>query len=93
MKYLYTLLFLLLFMASCGNYRIDWRPDFYIADYQTSSIVNENGIRVYADSPQFNDFACLGRSKVIELMQLLMQTDLPREDKERILREVQKVYR
>jgi len=93
MKYFSLSLFLLLFIASCGNYRINFNPDFYVADFQNQSIVNENGIVVYTDTPQFSNFACMSKQKIVELMQHLMQTDLPREDKERIVREVQKIYR
>lgn len=93
MNYFLAFVFLSLLLISCGSQRITFNPDFFMPDYRTRSIVNEMGFRVYADEERFNQFACMSHQKVIELMQLLMQTEAPIEDKQKALDQVNKLLK
>jgi hypothetical protein len=45
--------------------------DFFIGDYKNGQIINHVGDHISANSPEFNDYACLNKEKVKGLKALL----------------------
>ena len=72
------LLLTLSFASSCQT-GIKWNPDFYAGDYQSESIVNEQGTQVFATEEKFNEFGCLHRDQIKELREILRRAKVPKE--------------
>ncbi len=94
MKISISSLILLLFITlSCGHYEgINFDPDFYVANSLDGTITNERGESVSCYNPSFDNFACMTKSKVVELMQILMTAEIPTDKKELIIEKVRKLY-
>jgi len=85
-------LIILLFFISCGTSRIKFDPNFYVASHIDMTIMSETGHIIYAYEPQFSGFACMTKAQIVELMQLLMQTDIPKAEKKLILDKAMKLF-
>ena len=59
-----------------------WNPDFAIADYENQRIVKEDGTAIYADEIEFNQYACLNKSKIIELNSILRRARIYKQEKD-----------
>jgi hypothetical protein len=80
------LLLLIVVAASCSHEGIDWNPDFYVGDSHNQQIINEEGITIMCDQPEFNKYACLSEDKVKELIEILTNAEIPLALKEKILK-------
>jgi len=81
---------ILFLLASCQQ-GIKFHPDFYIGDYQNERIVNENNIEVFSYEESFNDFACMHKTKVKELAEILKRARIPKEVKANSIKYLQSV--
>lgn len=80
------ILTLVILTSSCG--RIKWDPNFFVSDYINSAIVDRNGVVVYTDTPEFNNYACLSIDKIMELNEILIRARLPKNVKRRLKRKL-----
>ncbi len=71
-------------LLSCQG--IVFNPDWHVGDSALMAIVPESGPIVHADEPYFNEFACMHKSKVSELKEILLKARMPRNDKLMLLR-------
>jgi hypothetical protein len=60
----------LLISAKCDR-AIKFDPDWHVGDSLQESIVNERNEVVMCFEPAFNDFSCMHKNKVCELVKIL----------------------
>lgn len=83
---------LLLLLAGCYT-GITFNPDFHIGDYERGGITGEDGVTIYADDPQFNQWACLHVTKVEELKTILQKAKIPKRKRHLFLKQLELIKR
>jgi len=78
-------LLMMLLVTSCQT-GISWRPDFFVGDYETETIVNEDGITVYSNEILFNEYGCLHKDQIKELREILRKAKIPKKNDKDISR-------
>ena len=68
------------FLVSCGA---TFNPDWHVGDYLGEQLVSATGHTVPADTPEFNDYACMHTNKVIQLKNLFKRYNIKLERKGR----------
>lgn len=64
-------------VVSCGGKQVEYDPYFFATDHTTQSIVSEDGMTVYADSPEFDSYVCAHHLKISELANILAVAKVP----------------
>jgi hypothetical protein len=59
------------FAEGCRSTRIAFTPHFYVGDFEKEGITNAKGETVLANDPFFNEFGCLHKEEIKELLRVL----------------------
>jgi hypothetical protein len=94
LKILLTLLALLTILSasSCGR-RIKFNPDAHRANHNIEAIVNERQEVIYCYEPYFSEFACMHKTKWIELRELLQNSPIEEPLKQKLIRHIDVVFK
>lgn len=80
---LIKLLVLLSLLSSCGSdHKVNWKPNPFVGDAQNASIINSDGLRIYAEDPLFNDYTCFEKKDILLLAANLQYARIPDRYKE-----------
>jgi hypothetical protein len=75
--------------SKCGtSARPKFDPDAYRANHTLEAIVNEDEVIVYADDEKFSEFACMHKSKWVELRKFVQLLRIDPEQKNLILQNI-----
>lgn len=74
----------LLFILGCQT-GIRFDPNFHIGDYEIMAIKDRNNNIVYSDQEEFNQYACMHETKVMELKEILRKARMPRKNKDKTI--------
>lgn len=77
--------------TSCGRIGVNFDPDIHMSDYEMDSIVGEDGVYISCQEPEFNEYACMHKSKWIELKALLTRIRLSKKDSKMLIEKTQKI--
>lgn len=69
-------------VSSC--YRPNFDPDFYVGDYESEQIINEDGKIISCNEPELNEFGCMHVDKIKELRRLLDRCQIGSNNKRKI---------
>ena len=77
----------LLISAKCDR-AIKFNPDWHVGDHIRESIVNERNESVMCFEPVFNDYSCMHKTKVCELVKILQDAGASRSQIKKSLPDV-----
>jgi hypothetical protein len=79
--------------SSCGTGRPKFNPDAHRANHYIEAIVNEEEKVVYCYEEKFSEFACMHKSKWVELRQFVHMLKLPTAQKRIILESIDHAFK
>ena len=76
------------FAISCQTTGVNFNPDFAVLRVDESDdayLIHENGFSVFQYQEEFQLYGCLSEQKIKELRELLLNAQIPKREKTRLL--------
>jgi hypothetical protein len=78
--------------SSCAELeKIKYDPKFYAANSKHQHIANRDGHKIKASSSRFDEFACLHKNKIKELVAILKAARIPKKYRKILDQELSKI--